>query len=227
MASRFLVFSAVGAAALAAAVSVLVYQGALFDFSGGSEAVEPEPGSILAEGGVAAAPAPVQTAAVGPAAATSAPARTETMVFDSWKVACQRSAGDSARRICSAILSLHRVEQNKRQFLGAWIIGRNKEGVLMTALQAPMFQTRTSSAGIHIRKGVEFKLGTGTTRTLPYAACEPQRCEALMPMDQAMVREALNAADATITIYNRDGAALNINVPSIKGIDKALAAMGS
>ena len=40
-----------------------------------------------------------------------------------------------------------------------------------------------------------------------------------------MVKEVMNAPNATITIYNKDGTALNINVPSIKGIDKALAAI--
>ena len=118
------------------------------------------------------------------------------------------------------------VEQNQRQVLGAWVIRRNKEGVLVTVLQTPMFRTKTSPAGILIRKGVEFKLGAGAARKLPYAACEPKRCESSMAMDDAMVREALSAPNATITVYNKDGTALAMNVPSIKGIDKALAAVG-
>jgi invasion protein IalB len=124
------------------------------------------------------------------------------------------------------LLALRLVEENRQQNLGSWILGRNNEGALVAVLQTAMFQTPNSSAGLLISKGIELKLGTAGIRRLTYSACEPQRCEASIPMDDAMVKEAVAAANATITIYARDGTALNINVPSIKGIDKAVAALG-
>jgi invasion protein IalB len=223
MAARALAFSVAGAAVFAAAISVLAYQSeALIGMWMGGEGVALDTGGRP----------PTQVASADPAAiadpgAPSGPVRTETMVFDAWRVACRESGGAAARKLCSATLSLQMVEKNRRQVLGAWLIGRNNEGTLFTVLQTPMFRTQASSAGILIRKGVELKLGDGAARKLAYSACEPQRCEAATPMDDEMVREVLGAPSATITVYNKDGTALNINVPSIKGIDKALAAVGS
>jgi invasion protein IalB len=169
--------------------------------------------------------APPAAAPAAPAAPTG-PVRTETTTFDTWTVTCREVVGGKAKKTCAAQMTLARVENNQRQVFGAWVIGRNNEGALFTVLQTPIFRTQTSSPGILISKGVEFKLGNGAVRKIDYVACEPQRCEASIPMDDAMVKEAVGAPNASITLYNKDGTALTINVPSIKGIDKALAAVG-
>jgi invasion protein IalB len=96
----------------------------------------------------------------------------------------------------------------------------------MSVLQVPMFQTQNSPAGLSLGKGLELKLGTGAVRRLNYVACDPQRCEASIAMDDALVKEATAAPSATITIYSRNETALTINVASLKGIDKALGAIG-
>jgi invasion protein IalB len=169
--------------------------------------------------------APPAAAAPAAPAAPTGPVRTETQTFDTWTVTCREVVGSKGKKACAATLALARVENNQRQVFGAWVIGRNNEGVLTTVLQTPIFRTQTASAGVLISKGVELKLGNGAVRKLDYVACEPQRCDSSLPMDDAMVKEAVSAPGATITLYNKSGASLTINVPSIKGIDKALAAI--
>ena len=60
-----------------------------------------------------------------------------------------------------------------------------------------------------------------------YVDCNPQRCEATMPMDDAFIRELMAGVNgpAAITFWKTDGADFTINIQSIKGIDKAIAAV--
>ena len=44
-------------------------------------------------------------------------------------------------------------------------------------------------------------------------------------MDEALIKEVSSAGTAVATIYSTDGRNINFNMP-IKGIDKALAAVG-
>jgi invasion protein IalB len=69
---------------------------------------------------------------------------------------------------------------------------------------------------------VALKLGDGRPHQINYVDCNPQRCEAFMPMDDAIIRKMIATANgpAAIIFWNTDGAAFNI--PSIKGIDKAI-----
>jgi invasion protein IalB len=157
-----------------------------------------------------------------PAPAAAAPAaptvqRTETTNFDSWQVTCQET-DTSKRKVCSAVL--HALDQQRRPIV-TWIMGRNPEGALVTVLQTPQTQV-----GLNIQKGVELKLGNGAVRKLAYVACNSTRCESSLPMDDAVMREIMAAPATVVTIYQADGKAITINLPSITGSDKALAAVG-
>ena len=169
----------------------------------------------------AAQPAAPAAAPSAPAAAPTAPVRTEQITYDAWTVTCRDPTTAGAKKACSAVLSLQVVQQNRRQPLGAWILGKNNDGVLTSVLQTPQIQT-----GVLIQKGIEFKLGNAAPRKLSYVVCAAQRCEATIQMDAAMVKDALAAANATITIFAANGNDVNFNIPSIKGIDKAIAAIG-
>ena len=111
-----------------------------------------ETGLVLAQRPPAKGTQPAAPPAAAPAApaAPEGPVRTETTNFDVWQVACREIVGSKAKKICAATLVLAMVENNQRQVLGAWVIGRNNEGVLHTALQTPIFRTPKSGAGILI-----------------------------------------------------------------------------
>ena len=115
-------------------------------------------------------------------------------------------------------------QQNQRINIGAWIIARNMDGALVSVVQTPQIDI-----GVLIGKGVELTIGNGKPHQINFHDCNPQRCEALMTMDEATVREALAASNgsAVVKFWKTDGAEFTININSIKGIDKALAAVRS
>lgn len=114
-------------------------------------------------------------------------------------------------------------QQNQRPVnLGAWIITHNADGFLVSVLQTPQIDV-----GVLVAKGVELKLGEGKPHMMSYVACNPQRCEATMPMDDTVIRELMASANSSVavTFWKADNAQFTINIQSIKGIDKAIAAV--
>jgi invasion protein IalB len=109
------------------------------------------------------------------------------------------------------------------------MVGRNAQGVLTANLQTPSggiaFGGGRQLNAVQIQKGMELKLGDAQVRKLGFVACAPGVCQASGPMDDAFVRELMAAAEATITIYNQGGQAINFQVPQ-KGFDKVIAAIG-
>lgn len=152
-----------------------------------------------------------------PSAATtpSAPERMETITYDNWTVSCRDTVDKASKKICSGTLQV--IDQKSRQVLMAWLVGRDNRGALRTVIQTP--------TGVQIPKGLELKLGKATKRTLPFTACEPQRCEASVAIDEGMIKDATAASEVTATIYAVDGRAINFNL-MIKGIDQVFAAIG-
>jgi invasion protein IalB len=172
-----------------------------------------------------ATPAPQRSAQAKPATPappSSAPVRTETITYDAWTVSCRDTAGGKTKKTCSAVLTMVLQQQNQKVNVGAWIIAHNNEGALLSLLQTPQIDI-----GVLIAKGVMLKLGDGRAHQINYVDCNPQRCEATMPMDDVLVKEAMAAANgpASITFWKTDGADFTINIESIKGIDKAIAAV--
>jgi invasion protein IalB len=89
-----------------------------------------------------------------------------------------------------------------------------------------VLQTPQLQAGVLIQKGVDLKLGAAAPRKLNYVTCASRGCESSAPLDAAMIRDATAAANATITIHAANGREVTINLPSLKGFDKAIAAIG-
>jgi hypothetical protein len=81
-------------------------------------------------------------------------------------------------------------------------------------------------AGVLTGKGVE---PTIKPHEINFVNCNPHRCEALMTMDEATVRESVAASSgsAVVKFWKTDGDEFAINIHSIKGIDKAIAAVRS
>jgi invasion protein IalB len=153
--------------------------------------------------------------ATAPAAPPSVPRRTETVNYDSWTVSCTEPLDKSVKKACSGVLEA--IEEKQKRVVFAWIIARDTHGVLRSVMQTP--------TGVLIAKGVELKLGKAPARTVPYTACEPQRCQASIAMDDALVKDSIASPEATATIYLVDGRSVNFKMP-IKGIDKVYASIG-
>lgn len=148
----------------------------------------------------------------------SAPVRTETITYDEWTVSCRYAA----KKVCSATLPMVAQQQNQRVTVGAWVIARNNQGGLISLVQTPQI-----NIGVLLTKGIELKLGKGKPHKIGYVVCNPQRCEGTMPMDEATIREAIASVNnpAAISFWKADGAEFTLNIQSIKGIDKAIAAV--
>lgn len=162
---------------------------------------------------------PVQTVA------PTGSARVETTTYNSWTVSCRELLPVPSRKSCSGLLRV--IDQNQRPLM-TWVIGLDKDGKLTAALRTPTGVTlkdSTSGAtftGILIKNGVDLKLGNAAVRHLPYVSCEPQWCEASIPMGDEFVGEALAAANAVVTIYALNGRAVSYPALPLKGIDKAI-----
>jgi invasion protein IalB len=170
----------------------------------------------------AAQSSPAAPAGTAVAPSSAAPVRTETITYDAWTVSCRDTVDGKSKKICSATLPMVLQQQNQRVTVGGWIIAHNNEGALLSLLQTPQIDV-----GVLIAKGVMLKLGDGRPRQINYVDCNPQRCEATMPMDDVVIREMIAAANgpATITFWKTDGSDITMNIQSIKGIDKAIAAV--
>jgi invasion protein IalB len=138
--------------------------------------------------------------------------RTETITYGSWTVDCQTTAPTpTSSKQC--IARLQATEQNSKQILLNWIIGRNNQGVLTTVLNTP--------TGVQIAQGVELKFGENAVHKLSYVLCGPRRCEAAMPMDAVLISNATAADKAVVTFVGLEGKNISITLP-IQGIDKAI-----
>jgi len=162
------------------------------------------------------APAPAAAAPVTTSPNDPQPVRIETIVYNAWTLSCRDSAEKPQKKSCSAQMRV--VEQNKQSAILAWVIGRDAQGVLRTAIQTP--------TGVQVAKGAELKFGTGKSFILPYITCDAQRCESGVEMDDDFLREADAATATTVTIVSSDGRGVTFSF-SVKGIDKVLAAMAS
>jgi invasion protein IalB len=178
----------------------------------------PKPGSPTPQR-VPTQAAPAVPAA--PATPTAGPVRTETITYDAWTVTCRDTPDGKSKKICSATLPMVVQQQNQRVTVGGWIIAHNNEGALLSLLQTPQIDV-----GVLIAKGVALKIGDGRPHQINYVDCNPQRCEATTPMDDTFIRELMAGANgpATITFWKTDGSDITMNIQSIKGIDKAIAA---
>jgi invasion protein IalB len=161
---------------------------------------------------------PTELAQARTPAPPAAPVRTETITYDAWTVSCRYAA----KKVCSATLPMVAQQQNQQITVGAWIIARNNQGGLVSLVQTPQI-----NIGVLLIKGMELKLGKGKPHKIGYVACNPQRCEGTMPMDDAVIREAIASVNnpVAISFWKADGAEFTINIQSIKGIDKAIAAV--
>jgi len=143
--------------------------------------------------------APKATPAPAPAqAAPSGPIRTETINYDNWTVTCRDTADGKSKKVCVATMPMRVQQQNQQVTLG-----------------------------VLIAKGVELKLGNGRSYKLSYVDCSPKLCESTLAMDEVVIREVVAGANdrVSVTLWKTDGTEASITLASIKGVDKAIAAV--
>ncbi len=168
------------------------------------------------------APAPVLAESAQPADKT-APAeapkirRTETIVDDNWTVTCALTDQSGAKRQCSAVLRIAQTDKNGAQrVVFSWVLG-HQDGKLESILLIP--------PGLLIQPGVEVKIGDKETRKLVYSLCQPDHCEAVLPLDDVMVKGLSAAATTEVTVYAVNGSAVKFTV-NMKGFAQALSDLG-
>lgn len=149
-------------------------------------------------------------------AAPEGPVRTERTIFDSWVLTCQEVVGDAKSRRCSAMLSI--VEEQTKQVAFLWTIGRNASGAPTAVFTTP--------TGINLTNGLDLTIGKGKPRKLAFTACDASSCEAIMPLDEGVLKEARTSEEAVATITMRDGRTVRFNIIN-KGFDRAVAAIRS
>ena len=142
--------------------------------------------------------------------------RTERTIFDSWVLTCQEVVGDAKSRRCSAVLSI--VEEQSKQVAFLWTIGRNAAGAPTAVFTTP--------TGLNLTNGLDLTIGKGKPRKLAFSACDASSCEAVMPLDEGVLKEARSSEEAVASITMRDGRTVRFNIIN-RGFDRAVAAIRS
>lgn len=154
-------------------------------------------------------------AAQAPTASEGA-VRTERTVLDSWVLTCQEVVGDAKSKRCSATLSIFEEQTKHVAFL--WTIGKNAAGAPTAVLTTP--------TSINLTSGLELKIGKGAARKLAFWSCDANSCEASMPLDEGLLKDARTGDDASATIVMRDGRTVRFSIIN-RGFERAVAAVRS
>jgi invasion protein IalB len=166
------------------------------------------------------APAPVLAQSAQPADKAAEPAkirRAETIVDDNWTVTCALTDQSGAKKQCSALLRIAQTDKNGAQrVVFSWVLGR-QDGKLASVFSVP--------SGVLIQPGVEVKIGDKETRKLVYSLCQPDHCESVLPLDDAMVKGLSAAPTTEVTIYLVNGTSAKFTV-NMKGFSQALVDLG-
>ena len=177
-------------------------------------------GAALAALGGGAALAQGNQADKAPAPAPAEPAkvrRAETIVDDNWTVTCAVTDQAGAKRQCSALLRIVQTDKNGAQrVVVTWVLDR-EGGRLMSAISVP--------SGLQIPPGMEVRIGDKDTRKLLFSICQPDHCEALLPLDEPMVKSLSAAPTTEVSVRAVNGAVAKFTV-NMKGFAQAVADLG-
>ncbi len=174
----------------------------------------------LAQTAKPAAPDTAKPAAKSSAAPSAEPAkirRAETIVDDNWTVTCAQTDPADSKRLCSAALKIAETDKaGAQRIVFTWVIG-HQEGKLASAISVP--------SGVQIPPGMEIRIGDKEVRNVGYSICMPDHCEALLPLEETVVKSLSGAPTTEITIHAVNGAEAKFTV-NMKGFAQALADIG-
>ena len=165
-----------------------------------------------------AAPAELTEPTPAPAAASAPPAspkvlRTEVIADDNWTVTCAQTDQPNAKPRCSAVLKITQNQNNVQRVVFTWLMGV-QDGKPISVLSMP--------SGVLIGPGVQVKIGAGEARKFNYALCQPDHCEAIVPLDEDIVKELKAAPTSEISVEAVGGSTVKFTA-NMKGFDRALA----
>ncbi len=171
----------------------------------------------------AVAPALAETAKPAAKSSAATPAepakirRSETIVDDNWTVTCAQTDQAESKRVCSAALKIAETDKaGAQRIVFTWVIG-HQEGKLASAISVP--------SGVQIPPGVEIQIGDKEVRKVGYSICMPDHCEALLPLEETVIKSLSVAPTTAITIRAVNGAEAKFTV-NMKGFAQALADIG-
>lgn len=196
----------------AVAVTAVVMTG-----SGLPESVAQSLAPSVAPGSSRASPeSPIRPASVQMAQASTKSSRagaadrkTVSIQYGGWKVTCDEG-GDKS--VCSAAFRI--LDQNTRQTILTWLVGRSSDDRLLTEFFVP--------TEVMIGPGVSVSLEDGPAYTADFVACGKSACKAVLPLDPALVTELASATKATLALTGTNGKVTRFTM-GIEGIEAALA----
>ena len=164
------------------------------------------------EGAPAAAATSVPAASPTPTPTAPKVQRSEVITVGNWTVTCAEADESKAKPRCVAVLKIAQDQNGVQRVVFTWTIGV-QGGKTVSAVSIP--------PGILIAPGVSLKVGTGEARKFGFALCQPDHCEAVVPMDEALVRELSAAATAEVSVVAVNGSIAKFNV-NLSGFEQAL-----
>jgi invasion protein IalB len=164
-------------------------------------------GGNVAPGGSVAKPA-------APAKPQGEPAKQPEMTvagnFGQWALVC----GKDTKEPCSLVQALVQRESNKLVFRVTVAYG--PKGNLVLRIDGP--------TGVALQKDLEFSPDAVKVYRMPYQACVPQQCSAVLLVPDDLKQELAKSQKGTITVYALNGQALQA-VAQLTGFSDGLAAL--
>jgi invasion protein IalB len=152
----------------------------------------------------------------GAAAAPAAPPkvqRTEVISAGNWTVTCAQTDPPGAKRRCSAVLKIAQDQNNAQRVVFTWLVGV-QDGKTLSVVSIP--------PGILIDPGVGVKVGANEGRKFNYSLCQPDHCEAVIPLDDALAKQLAASPTAEASVVAANGSTVKFAV-NLTGFEQALA----
>lgn len=137
----------------------------------------------------------------------------DTEKVGDWEVACATT--DGARK---CLMSQRLNDSQNQKPLLIWLVGTDPKGQRMMILRTPQ--------GILLTKGLVVTIDTKPPLYLSFRTCAQTFCEAVHPLDEALVAEFGGATSLTVRLHNLQEKFIDLNV-SPNGFTQALDKIGA
>jgi invasion protein IalB len=165
-------------------------------------------------------PKPADAAGASPPAAGAAPAaaapkiqRTEVINAGNWTVTCAQTDQPNTKPRCSATLKITQEANNAQRVVFTWLMG-TQDGKPLSVVSIP--------PGILISPGVVVKVGAKEGAKYSYSLCQPDHCEAIVPLDEALQKELAGSPTAEVSVVAVNGSTVKFTV-NLAGFEQAFA----
>jgi invasion protein IalB len=111
------------------------------------------------------------------------------------------------------VLKITQNQNNVQRVVFTWLIGV-QDGKAISMISVP--------PGIMIDPGVAVKIGAIEVSKYSYALCQPDYCVAIVPLDDAIVKQLTTAPTAEVSVVAVNGSTVKFTV-NLYGFGQALA----